>query len=116
MKPHYNTHPFTVTDIKGTQVTAQRGSTVRIRNMGKVKLLRERPARLKHRQNVKMSDAEESDEEDWLYLLDTARINTEREAPQTNEKQQGGQADEDMEKGHAVIRVQAEVQEEETQK
>ena len=49
-------------------------------------------------------------------MLDTARINTEREAPQTNEKQQGGQADEDMEKGHAVIRVQAEVQEEETQR
>ena len=45
-------------------------------------------------------------------MLDTARINTEREDPQTTEKQLGDQPDEDMGEGHAVIRVQ----EEETQR
>ena len=111
VKPPYNPHPFTVTDVKGTQVIAQRGNSIKTRNMGKVKLLRKRPDRLKHNKTIYLPDKEESDDEDWLYLLDTARINTEHAAPQALEEQQGDEPDEGRGEAQAETRVQeAEIQ------
>ena len=46
-KPPYDPRPFEVTEIKGTQVTAERGNKKRVRNLGKVKVLRPRPEHLK---------------------------------------------------------------------
>lgn len=80
---------------------AQRGSATKARNMGKVKLLRERPDRLKHSQTAKLPTMEESDDEDWLHLLDTARVIQEGDATQTDEKQQGDQCDDDEWGGQA---------------
>ena len=42
-KPPYDPKPFKVIEIKGTQVTAERGNKKRVRNLGKVKVLRPRP-------------------------------------------------------------------------
>jgi hypothetical protein len=39
VKPPFDPKPFTVTKVKGSQVTAERGSKVRVRNKAKVKLI-----------------------------------------------------------------------------
>ena len=79
VKPAYNPNPFIVQEVKGTQVIAQRGSSVKARNMGKVKLLRKRPERLQCSQSVNLPDAEESEDDDWLYLLVAANVHREGE-------------------------------------
>ena len=86
-QPAYNPHPFTVKDVKGTQSIAQQGYTIKTRNIGKVKLVRERQVMLKHSPNNELTEIEDSDAQDWLNLLDTDCVNNEGEAPETDEQQ-----------------------------
>ena len=46
-KPPFDPNPYTVTEVKGTQVTATRDGKIKKRNLVKVKILKERPERLK---------------------------------------------------------------------
>ena len=52
--------------INGTQVTAERGNKKRVRNLGKVKVLRPRPEHLKLKMNNRTLEQESSDEEAWF--------------------------------------------------
>ena len=45
-KPPFNPDPFTITDVKGSQITAERRSKVRIRNAAKWKPIKIRPSHL----------------------------------------------------------------------
>ena len=62
-KPPYDARPFVVTEVKGTQVTAERGNMKRVRNLGKVKVLRPRPKHLKPKNDNNSLMEESSDEE-----------------------------------------------------
>ena len=48
-KPPFDPNPYTVMEVKGTQVTAERDGKIKKRNLAKVKILKERPERLKPR-------------------------------------------------------------------
>ena len=48
-KPPFDPNPYTVMEVKGTQVTAERNGKIKKRNLAKVKILKERPERLKPR-------------------------------------------------------------------
>ena len=68
-KPPYDPKAYEVVDIKGTQITASRGSKTRVRNMAKVKVLKERPKRLQCSAKHTTSMEDKSDEEDWLDIM-----------------------------------------------
>ena len=56
-------------EIKGTQITASRGSKTRVRNMAKVKVLKERPKRLQCSAKHTTGMEDKIDEEDWLDIM-----------------------------------------------
>ena len=60
VKPLLDPKPYHVMEVKGTQVTVQRGSKEIKRNLAKVKILHERPERLR-----KKIRQEEQEEEEW---------------------------------------------------
>jgi hypothetical protein len=67
LKPPYDPKPFTVTKVKAAQVTAERGSKLRIRDMSRVKLLKKRPVHL--RRNLDKERFSDSDsDDDYLDL------------------------------------------------
>ena len=70
VKPPYDPKPYTVQEVKGTQVVVQRGEKTRVRNLGKVKILKQRPdhLKLKTHQPTNSTDTCDSDEEDWFDL------------------------------------------------
>ena len=51
-KPPFDPNPFEVIKINGQQVTIQRGAKVLVRNKAQLKLLTERPDRLKRQPEV----------------------------------------------------------------
>ena len=65
-----------MTEIKGTQVTAERGNKKRVRNLGKVKVLRPRPEHLKVKNNNTTLVEESSDEEAWFDYPSFSRQDT----------------------------------------
>ena len=72
IKPPFNPDPFVVTELKGTQVTAERGQKVRVRNRAKVKLLKDRPVHLQLASREEPDRQEEDDDDDdWFLDLST---------------------------------------------
>ena len=66
IKPPYDPKPYTVTEVKGTQVIAHRGSKTRIRNMAKLKVLKKRPEHLMRTKNKYCSESDS--ESDYEYI------------------------------------------------
>ena len=65
-RPPWDPAPYEVTKVKGTQVTARRGSKQRIRNMEKWKVVRERPEEITvKRKEMQTNVTEESDDTDF---------------------------------------------------
>ena len=69
VKPPFDPKPFTVTKVKGSQVTAERGSKVRVRNKAKVKLIKNRPEHLKEASKMMIKeDSSNDDDDDYINL------------------------------------------------
>ena len=69
VNPPYDPKPFTVTKVKSAQVTAERGSTTRVRDMSKVKLVVPRPIHLRtRRQEERRQDSDSEDDDDDFNL------------------------------------------------
>ena len=82
-KPPFDPNPYTITEVKGTQVTVEReGKKSRKRNMAKVKILQERPERLRSTRKGGMETEEESVE--WWELPNI------KAAPVGDQGDQGG--------------------------
>ena len=82
-KPPFDPNPYTITEVKGTQVTVEReGKKSRKRNMAKVKMLQERPERLRSTRKRGMETEEEPAE--WWELPNI------RPVPAGDQGEQGG--------------------------
>ena len=66
--PPFHPKPYTVTSVKGTQVTAERGSKKRIRNMAKCKLVHTRPEQLVRKRQVEDAESDSDDADDYINL------------------------------------------------
>ena len=65
-RPPWDPAPYVVTEVRGTQVTARRGSKQRIRNIEKWKVLKERPEEITIKKKEKKPiEEEESDDTDF---------------------------------------------------
>ena len=93
-KPPYDPKPFQVKEVRGTQIIAERGDKRRVRNQGKVKLLKQRPEHLQlqtHRNLVKKQDGEE----EWYDIPGLPRQpELERPAPEEEERDEPPQPEE----------------------
>ena len=71
-KPPYDPEAYTVTGVKAAQVTAERGSKRRVRDMSRVKLLKLRPAHLRKAgvstESVDPDDPDSDSDDDFLDL------------------------------------------------
>ena len=65
-KPPYDPKPYTVKEVKGTQVMIGREGKQKKRNLAKVKILKERPERLRTKWTETMEQEEEEGE--WFEL------------------------------------------------
>ena len=66
-KPPFDPNPYTIREVKGTQVTVEReGGQIKKRNLAKVKILKERPERLKPKRSKTVEQEEEDSE--WFEL------------------------------------------------
>ena len=65
-KPPFDPNPYTVKEVRGTQVTVERKGKMRKRNLAKVKILKERPERLQVKAREESEGKEESTE--WWEL------------------------------------------------
>ena len=75
-KPPFDPNPYTITEVKGTQVTVEReGKKSKKRNLAKVKILKERPERLKSRRRETVEQEEE--ESEW-YELPNSKADSEK--------------------------------------
>ena len=91
-KPPFNPKKYEVKEVKGTQVTATRGSKVRVRNMAKIKLLKTRPEHLLPRTRVTQGPEYSSDEEDWLDMtINSYPLQPAQQHPAQPEPVLGGQ-------------------------
>ena len=76
-KPPFDPNPFQVIKINGQQVTIQRGAKVLVRNKAQLKLLTERPDRLKRQPEVhiqqKLVDDAYDDDYEWYSPVKTAQ-------------------------------------------
>ena len=79
IKPSYDHEPYTVTSVKAAQVTAERGSKTRVRDMSRVKLLKQRPEHLKKREARDVSGNSDSDEDFLDMKMGRSRESTEQE-------------------------------------
>ena len=60
IRPPWNPDPYTITKVKGSQITATRGEEKKVRNVKKFKLLKERPVDLRPRRSGKVVLEEDS--------------------------------------------------------
>ena len=100
-KQPWDPDPYTVTEVRDTQVTAQRRSKVRIRNVEKWKVLKERPAELQVKKEREPRDTDDSDtdfdiageEEQDIHprVVEEERPAEEQQEPQEDEGQQESQ-------------------------
>jgi transposase InsO family protein len=65
LNPPYDPKPYIVEKVKEAQVTASKGSKVRVRDMSRLKVVKERP---EHLQAARTAQVEETDSEDEDYL------------------------------------------------
>lgn len=63
-KPPFDPQPYTVTKVKGTQITASRGDQVKVRNAAKCKLLQARPKHLTTQHSTGSTNLPDNDSED----------------------------------------------------
>jgi hypothetical protein len=64
VKPPFDPKPYSVTEVKGTQVTAVRGNQKKVRSKEKVKLLQDRPRHLQGKVAGLSFDSVEEEEDD----------------------------------------------------
>ena len=90
VKPPYDPKPYTVTKVKSAQVTAERGTKTRVRDMSKVKVVVSRPVHLRsRRQEVKQGAHSDSEEEDFLDVKTMLGRKPQEEQIREEEGQQG---------------------------
>ena len=76
-KPPFDPTPYTITEVKGTQVTVEReGKRLKKRNLAKVKILRQRPERLQ----IKARKEKEKEESTEWWEMPNARPDPEESA------------------------------------
>ena len=78
IRPPWNPDPYTITKVKGSQITATRGEEKKVRNLKKFKLLKERPADLRPRRSSKAVLEEDSD---WDFDLKRKKSREEEAGP-----------------------------------
>ena len=88
IKPPFDPKPYTITEVKGTQVTARRGGQERKRNKVKMKMVKERPEHLLPRATVWMEEEEDTDNEADIQL-GPSRSAQEELGPAQEEQEQG---------------------------
>ena len=94
IQPPFDPKPYKVTEVKGSQVTATRGNKTRIRNMSKLKVVKERPDKLKVSAKY-MASGTDSEDDYFDFKI------TEKEAPKQlvkKEQEEGGQQLEEQER------------------
>ena len=97
-KPPYDPKPYIVQEVKNTQVVAVRGEKTRVRNLGKVKALKQRPERLQLKSHKTIATEDSSDEEDGEDWYDLPSIPCQQDGA-AQEVQQLHQHDEDAHQG-----------------
>jgi len=71
IKSPFDPKPYTVTNVKSTQITTSRGDQLKLRNMAKCKLLKERPEQLTLRKDTgsrNETDYNSEDENVFIHL------------------------------------------------
>ena len=99
IKPPFDPKPYTVTEVEGMQVTAERGNKIRVRNKAKWKLVKERPARLQPAPRESLE--EDSDEDEWFYS--TANKQQEVEEHQEHGDAAAGEEEEEQEAQQTAV-------------
>ena len=106
-RPPWDPAPYVVTGVRGTQVTAKRGSKQRIRNIEKWKVLKERPEEI----TVKRKETSTIEEEESDTDFDIMEEEQDRHLPvegRVEEQRQGVQQDqEEGDRGAARLRRSA---------
>ena len=78
IKPPYDPAPYTVTSVKAAQVTAETGSKSKVRDMSRVKLLKQRPEHLRKREaRVVFNDSDSAED-----FMDIKTVSLKRPAGQ----------------------------------
>ena len=106
IKPPWDPTPFTVVDVQGSKVKGQRGEEVKFRAKNRVKVLKERPERLR----IKMAvggEVREAEELDLDVDLEKIRVLS-RRAPQHEELPHEGEDEQGREEGQEEIQVRGE--------
>jgi hypothetical protein len=81
-KPPFDPNPYTITEVKGTQVTVEReGKRPRKRNLAKIKILKERPERLRAKRR-ESAEGEEEESIEWWELPNTKAVPLDDQAVQ----------------------------------
>ena len=88
IKLPFDPKPYTITEVKGTQVTARRGEQERKRNKVKMKIVKERPEHLLPRATVWMEEEDDTDNEADIQLC-PSRPAQEEVGPTQEEQEQG---------------------------
>ena len=98
INPPFDPKPYTVTEVKGTQVTAKRGGKEMKRNKVKMKVVKDRPAHLWAGTNSWMEEEEDSDTEADIQLS-PSRPTQEEAGPVQEEQEQGAEQVEEAQEG-----------------
>ena len=91
IKPPFDPEPYTVTEVKGTQVTARRGGKERKRNKVKMKVVKERPVHLQLRASMGMEEEEEDTDSELDIQLAPAQAEQRQEPVQAEEVPEEGE-------------------------
>ena len=91
IKPPFDPEPYTVTEVKGTQVTARRGGKERKRNKVKMKVVKERPVHLQLRASMGMEEEEEDTDSELDIQLAPTEAEQRQEPVQAEEVPVGGE-------------------------
>ena len=117
IRPPWNPDPYTITKVKGSQITATRGEEKKVRNVKKFKLLKERPANLRPRRSGKEVLEEDSD---WDFDLGRRKPMEEEVGPARDGEPESSfdEADYEITSGPDLVEEQQRVQsrEQETKK
>ena len=107
INPPFDPRPYTVTEVKGTQVTATRGGKERKRNQAKMKLVKGRPAHLQP-QSGRRQQVEDADSDVDIHL-DSADFQREQETQvRDNPANAGAAGDEEEQQQPQLLAEHAE--------
>ena len=106
IKPPFDPSPYRVVEVKGTQVTVERSGSIKKRNLAKVKVLKDRPNRLRSKQFSLQE--EDQEEEEWWEMPNPAGGEAEEDRPDQPQEEAGQQQAGQVEEEEAVQEEEAE--------